>query len=347
MQPRNAAERKKRIITFAGLYAASVIVMLFIFSAFGGHFSSNDQKALVTHSEKQPAEGNNVLQADSVLHARLQLLQQSDELVWLSGDTATALKKTDTLQLNKLYELSLRAAIDSIEQSGVVYAGENAIAFKTMLSSFKGIINERQEKKNISGFVPAKNMAAPSQQEIVQWKNELERKEEELTRLQATVKNLQASSVDIIKPGTDEAQKGETALLKTAFADQQNEYNDLKAKYNRLKTENNNMAAQVVEYKKIAAAQAENITNIAENKINTLQEKVQELNADMYFTRIDCNLARADAKQLISNAKQRKELLSESLSMLNNLAASGDAGTQKKAKEKIARLNQIATTLHD
>ena len=85
----------------------------------------------------------------------------------------------------------------------------------------------------------------------------------------------------------------------------------------------------------------------AENKINALQEKIQYLNADLYFAKIDCNLTRADAQQIISNARQRKELLSESLTMLNTLSAYGDASIQKKAKEKILHLNHIATALHD
>ena len=50
---------------------------------------------------------------------------------------------------------------------------------------------------------------------------------------------------------------------------------------------------------------------------------------------------------MISNARQRKELPTEWLGMLNNLVKSRDDDVQKKAKEKIARLNRIAITLHD
>ena len=95
------------------------------------------------------------------------------------------------------------------------------------------------------------------------------------------------------------------------------------------------------------AAQIESANTSADTKVNSLEQKVQDLNADLYFAKVDCNLSRADAQQIISNARQRKELLSESLAMLTSLSASGDAGIQKKAKEKIAHLNHIATALHD
>ncbi len=189
---------------------------------------------------------------------------------------------------------------------------------------------------------------AVEQADIFQLKNELIQKDNDLARQDVLIKSLQVKSFGPSKTtGTDEAQKGENDLLKMAFDNKQKEYDALKDNYTRLKADNNNLVSQVTEYKKSSSLQKEDAKAAAENKINTLEEKIQNLNADLYFAKIDCNLTRADAQQIISNARQRKELLSESLTMLNMLAASGDAGTQKKAKEKILHLNHIATALHD
>jgi len=54
-----------------------------------------------------------------------------------------------------------------------------------------------------------------------------------------------------------------------------------------------------------------------------------------------------DATQIISNSKQRKQLLSEASSILTDLSASGDADIRSKVKEKIMRLNQVAANTRD
>jgi chromosome segregation ATPase len=350
MQPKNAAERRKRLLTFAGLYAASVILIFFIFSAFGVHLSTGDQKPINQGYDPPVTANSDIFQADSLLHAKLRQLQQSDDVyTLLRTDSSSQSKKNDAAANVALYESAFKKALDSIDQVTTGYTGDRVTTYETMLNSFTSILNNRETLKNIqASMAPGKTVLSSGQQDMLQLKTQLAQKDNDLARMDAEIKALREKDPATVKAaGADEAQKGETELLKTAFADQQKEYNEFKDKYNRLKVENSSLASQVVEYKKAAAAQNENQSNAAENKISTLQQKVQDLNADLYFAKIDCNLSRADAQQIISNARQRKELLSESLAMLNSLSTSGDAGIQKRAKEKIVRLNHIATALHD
>ncbi|MEP6746342.1 MAG: hypothetical protein ABJB86_01380 [Bacteroidota bacterium] len=352
MQQNNSIERKKRILTFAGLYAASIILMFFIFSAFGFHFSSGNQKATLLTNDRSELADNEILQADSLLHSKLDQLQASDdEYNLLLADTSARSLRNNAALIISMYESAFKKAIDSVDQLSMNYNGDKASMYKTMLNSFKSIAGNRQTLKNIqASMVSGKTVLPGGSLEILQLKNQLSLKENDLAQMSAQIKTLQGKDITPPKSaGTDEAQKGEIDLLKTAFNDQQKDYQAALEKYNRLKAENNSLATQVVELKKSASAQAENLnaSTAAENKINSLEQKVQNLNADLYFAKVDCNLSRADAQQIISNARQRKELLSESLAMLNNLSASGDASIQKKAKDKIVRLNHIATTLHD
>ena len=353
MKPENFTERRNRIIKFAGLYAASIIVLLFIFSAAGGHFASGNEAADKAGNGLVAAE-RELLHADSLLHAELHELQQSDARYALLPSSAGDDEKDKVSLAATLAESAINKSIDSIQQLANGYAAAVGTKYTGMLGSFRTVLKDRTILKSTQASIATGGTALPGKaQDVLQWKNELLIKELDVKRLQSEVKILQNEKLFPSKSsGVTEAQKGETQLLKTAFADQQKELDLLKEKYSRLKTDNSTMLSQMAEMKKpVVVPTASNgqtaESKAAENKINLLEQKVEGLNADLYFAKIDCNMARTDAQQMISNARQRKELLSESLVMLTNLSRSEDADIQRKAKEKIARLNRIASTLHD
>ena len=78
-----------------------------------------------------------------------------------------------------------------------------------------------------------------------------------------------------------------------------------------------------------------------------LQQKVDVLDAELRLARVDCNLTRVDAAQIISNSRQRKELLSEASGILTSLSKYEDADIKKKVHDKITRLNQVAANSRD
>ena len=353
MRPDNFIERRKRILAFAGLYAASIILLFFIFSAFGGRLSVSDPNSGRAFEARQPASDNNndVLRADSLLHMGLYRLQQLDDQYAMLPDGSDAAVRNSIAALVSGNEQVLKKQVDSVEQLSAVYAGAGKSAlYKTIINSFRAALNERQSLKNIRMTIASGNsLTGGGQQDVLLWKNELLQKDNEITGLKTELKDRQGVSfASSANPGAQEARKGEIDLLKTAFNDQQKEYDLLKDKYNRLKTDNSIMAGQLVDYRRNTTPAAAENTDAAEStKISALEQQVMALNADLSFARIDCNLDRADAQQIISNARQRKELLSQALGMLKSLLGSGDGSVQKKAKEKITRLNHIANTLHD
>ncbi len=332
---------------FAGLYAASVILMFFIFSAFGVSFSVNGKQPDNQFAGKRTAAENEVIQTDSLLHAGLRMVQLSDERLRLLGDTASALQQIEAAMQVNNNVIALKNALDSIEILSAASAGGGTLS-KMMINTFRAALNERQALKNMqSSITTGKTRLSANQQDDMQWRDQLLRKDNEINRLELQLKAMQQSNTGITKAsGASEAQQGEVELLKTAFNDQQKVYEALKENFGRVKTENAVLTAKVADMKKNVAIPVA-ASNTADNRVSELQQKLEAMNADLYFARIDCNMARADAQQIISNARQRKELLIESLGMLNNLAKSSDDGVQKKAKEKIARLNRIANTLHD
>jgi hypothetical protein len=78
-----------------------------------------------------------------------------------------------------------------------------------------------------------------------------------------------------------------------------------------------------------------------------VERQSAQLNNDLRLAEVDCNLSRADARQIVYTAKQRKELLTEALRTLNDLANSTDEDVQRKARERLATLRNIASTMHD
>ena len=74
---------------------------------------------------------------------------------------------------------------------------------------------------------------------------------------------------------------------------------------------------------------------------------VDLLNAELRLAEANCDLSRADAHQVVYNARQRQELLTEALGILTQLEQSPDVEIQKKARQKMAELRSIVSTVHD
>jgi hypothetical protein len=85
----------------------------------------------------------------------------------------------------------------------------------------------------------------------------------------------------------------------------------------------------------------------ANAKTAALQRQSAQLNDDLRFAGVDCSLSRADAKQIVYNSRQRKELLTDALTTLNELVKSPDAEVVRKARERLITLRSIASTVHD
>jgi chromosome segregation ATPase len=82
-------------------------------------------------------------------------------------------------------------------------------------------------------------------------------------------------------------------------------------------------------------------------RTRALERQSAQLNDELRFAEVDCNLSRADARQIVYTAKQRKELLTDALKALNELATSPDEDVQRKARQRLLTLRSIASTVHD
>ena len=126
----------------------------------------------------------------------------------------------------------------------------------------------------------------------------------------------------------------------------QNEIDNQNEMINNLSILNDKLENEIKQLKK-----GSTVSNAADDgsatKIASLESKIEELTADLNFAQVDCNLKRVDANQIISNSRQRRDLLTQSLVSLNTLAKANNPAIQNKAKAKIRELNTVAQNLRD
>jgi hypothetical protein len=161
----------------------------------------------------------------------------------------------------------------------------------------------------------------------------LSQKESMISELKNTLK-LQAKTNSNLANGKND----NNAELSKNISTLENTLAALTASNNSLKNDHDRLLKQQNENSKNAGT---NETMLKEKTV-ALQQKVDALNTELQLAQVDCNLSRVDAAQIISNAKQRKQLLSEASYILTNLSATANDDVKKKVKDKIVRLNQVA-----
>ncbi|HTL09048.1 MAG TPA: hypothetical protein VL307_12340 [Chitinophagaceae bacterium] len=334
---------RKRLLIFGGFYLATIVLFLAIFSSLG--LIGRPPAAASTNDTGASRIDTEFLAADSLLHASLSALQLADALYTTLNDTVSERGRLQAAQVVTEKETVIKRVLDSLEALNA--AGANGSMYNVMINSFKTSLLDRRALKNME--LTANNGGAAAGNSLASTAM-FANKDEQIQLLQQQLKNLQQALAQPTEAaGRYEAHKGELAVLNTSFTDLQNAYDLLNSNYRQLQQEHNTLQASYNALKKLPPAPAINSKNSATNDaaVTALEQQLSTATAELNFAKIDCNLARADAQQIISNARQRKELLTEALGMLRSMEGNTDAAIQKKAKEKIQRLNQVAKTLHD
>jgi hypothetical protein len=208
--------------------------------------------------------------------------------------------------------------------------------------------DEIRPMEEVTAPIPADTVTATEELKTLELKNKLLEKENRIIDLENELAAARLKAPVITAPVTSSGNllQEENNSLKQQLEDQQGKNAGLQNQLSALKRENNNLSLQLTQANSNTTAAASN-TEALKNRHTELERRVLEQNILLSFVQVDCNLARVDARQVISNARQRKELLTETLGILNNLATAPDAATQKKIKEKTAQLHKIASTIRD
>lgn len=347
METQNRLERKKLKYGFALIYIISIVLMALIFTALWNMLGS---PAPIASNDKSsaPSEEYELLKQDELLHDGLKKLQLLDDnYAMLLTDSADR-KVLDSLnQLINNSETSFKNTLNSIERqkktSGVL---SNSVRLDSIISSFRLALNNRRSVGYIREALLGENVnVSEDKRELLKLKMELQSKDNRILALEDQIKTPKKDIPDDnISNNLDNQKEIESLQADIRKADEKN--SGLLTLNNSLTKDNNRLTSQVNELKSnTAISEGQKKTERSRNDI--LQNKIDDLDAKLIFAKIDCNLSRADAKQIISNSRQRKDLLQESLNALNNLSHSSNLSVQKKAEEKLNQLKTIVATIRD
>lgn len=334
MEPLNIAERRKKLITL-GILLTVTVVLLVIAAASFRQFGSADASI----AANSPA--TDLLLMDETLHNRLNKLQQLDEQYAAMLTDSAAVKNFDSLNTAIAGQEDLfRTAIDSLERTGNAIEDESSRdEALRMISSFKYLLQSRKSIATLRNAVAVSNPSfSADQKQLIQLQNQLMDKDEKISELETSLAlaeiKQQPAATPAVAPVTNTANetrlRENMVLLESKISTLTETNNTLKEQYDQLKQ-------RAEQNKNTASAEAD-----LKARNSSLQQKVEDLNAELRLAQVDCNISRVDATQIISNAKQRKQLLSEASSILTDLSTTNNSDVQRKVKDKIAKLNQVA-----
>jgi hypothetical protein len=346
MAPFNHFNTTTKRIIFSGILIAMACIELFLFFSI---WIKEEPPVLLSKTLSSPppitlpVNYDVLLRANAILSDRLKTLQQSDQQYADALTEANGQLMLDSIN-RKIYtqEEIFRGSIDSIflNTNNLPDSGHNLL-FENIINSYKSILENRHSTGRLRNAINInKKSFTPDASATLKLTNELEEKNGRIASLESTLKSLNSNNRVAAKTSINAES---TAVEKEDEMLLENKLAALTAAHNNLKQDYERVLKQQSEISKTGAANEQVLKNTA----SSLQEKVKELNAELSLARVDCNISRADAAQIISNAKQRKQLLSEASGILDNLGRTTDAGIKRKVNEKILRLNQVAANSRD
>ncbi|MEP7141893.1 MAG: hypothetical protein ABI707_03430 [Ferruginibacter sp.] len=347
MNPDNSSYRRKRLLVFSLILLATVgIASFLILTLWQNEDPTPAAKVEKTEQASVSPVHYNLIQADNeLLTSRLNSLQQLDQqyagLLPKSNDK----KLYDSInQLIFLQEKVFRGSIDSIFLNTPNQADSGFTKlFNNIVDSYKSILENRRSMSSLRNAINlGKDSVTPDGMDLLKTQNELQEKNNRIASLESELKAMTQNKVNAV-PQTVAAQNENTAVLKENIATQESKIATLTAAYYSLKQDNDRLLKQQNDAPKTAGTGELSF----KTKTAALQQNIDELNAELRLAQVDCNLSRVDAGQIISNSRQRKELLSEASGILMSLAKSDDAEIRKKVQSKIVRLNQVAANSRD
>lgn len=321
-------DKRKKLLLFSLSLTGVMGLMFFL----GTSLSSNTTVKTEDKSAATLTEASLVISNNEKLQQRVAGLQLLDEQYGNAitkpffSSIADSLNKVILMEEN-----NFRNALETAGQGIASLNNENIKnGFKNMLSAYRSFIDNRKAISSLRNAVAMQSSKLlPDEKMILQLQDELMEKENRINSLESSVKTMTALKAPVA------AKAGDNEMLLQNI-------NELEGKVTSLSRVNNNLKEENDRLVKQRAEGVNNNEQMLKEKNISLQQKIEELDAEIQLVKVDCNLNRVDATQIISNSKQRKQLLNEASNILTNLSASGNSQIKRRVNEKINRLNIVA-----
>lgn len=342
-----AQSKRKALIISTTLVIVTVISTILVLSLRQKQDTrlATEQGVIEIPTENENTSLMNLVTSNEVIAAHFDSLRTLDENYGTLLIGSNNRYKVDSIyKLINIEEKLLRNSLDSIllnttEQGSSDY---NRL-FTNIISTYRSVLQNRQSMNRLRNFVKlGEKKLDPDEIAMLKNQEELQEKDSRIESLEAMVTALSQKKA-IAQPVSTSGSNENINLLKDNVEMQKRRIEALSAENNNLKQENDQLVKQQMDALKGVSTNDVSFNSRAAG----LQQKIDALNAELSLARVDCNLSRVDAAQIISNSKQRKQLLSEASGILTNLLKSGDVTVKKKVQDKIALLNQVAANSRD
>jgi hypothetical protein len=350
MVPANAASKKSLLLRFALIYLVSILLTAFIIYAYFQMKSRlKDDTAVVSMQEASAApnvSSGSLFTQTELLYNKYKSLKALDVAYQQTMlDSNNAAERSQVSQNLALAEAGLSTTIDSIEREALknpVEAERNY--FATLAQTFRLVMTDRTAAKIMDdGNAAGSPKPTATQQQAARWQSEIQARDSRIAALQNTIFNLQNKTAPV--------NGGKNPPAVQTSPDVQNLQSTIDQQQKQITTLTTSKEALEKEVERLNNLLKRPADNTAlttlRNQYAQLQARINQLDADVRFAEVDCNFSRADASQIVSSARQRKNLLNDALGTLKNLSASDDPTVKRKVAEKISKLNQIASSIRD
>lgn len=349
MESEYTEETRQLRIKFTIVYVATILLLSLIFAAAWFYYPP-ESTIVNADMSKDNSEKLILLNDDAALHEGLMKLDELD--MNYSKLMATPTNTISLANLNNLIatsQIDFSNMIDQMDQQKRFLKNPlNAEKSDAMIKAFISALNYR--KSNDSLRMAFFNSGTNEKKleigtfTVLPAEENFQRKDDTIQNLLSQLKfQSQLKKYDF---PTEQSRHVDTEveLLRSNVKRQTDSIKILLTVYNSLIKDNNSLTSQLNNLKlnKITQDDAS-----VPDKINSLNNKIDDLNVDLAFAEIDCNLTRVNGKDIVYNSRQRKDLLTESLRSLKNLSNSSNPMVQRKVKNKLALLQNIAATVRD
>ncbi len=348
MDPKQTNDNIGRKTGLTGYLVAGIAAIVLVIAAFWGINSIGATRADAAPIEAKIAEQKQVLTNELKLHMLFSNLQKLDKQYGSLIMSNAPSRQTEELSARILAaEALLNRTIDSMEKEADNYnVWANVVMIDSINSTFRMALDNRKYLSTLRNSMTGKQVIMnSSQKEFMDLKNELNMQN-----------NLIASLENKLRRKTTENDNGELRSGKqykssknnpeAEIAQMEEQATQLSNINRNLKKENESLSAQLNGLRQ-SGSNEDAVRLAARTRMSKMEEEIGDLQAELNFARVDCSLSRADAKKIISNSRQRKELLADAMKTLQTLSGSGNTGVKLKARDKIRELNQIASAVRD
>lgn len=346
MESPHYEEKKKWNRRFVLIYAGTIILMSLLFGAFWLYYHPANRSDTQKISANE-AEVNYLVERDAMLHENLRkiddLEMQYANLIMESADSSD-LDSLDVLITDE--ETSFGNMLDRLYNDKNMFSdSENEARSDSIIFAFLSELSFRKSNHSFLTVFMKSNTSKDTN--LVSFLHyTIANKDDTINHLRKEVNIANTPGMTIFPPFQSSAgenlnksvsqsllQKKSDSIenLLYLYSGSLKESRDLATQLSQLRSENKTVTTAAVE----------------KGKIEDLNNKVDDLYAELALAKVDCNLTRANGKEIIYNSKQRKDLLETSLRTLKNLAVNDNPVIQRKVKEKMQLLKDIAATVRD